>query len=156
MTCGNNHCVIPYILVQYWRSCMRSAHPHWFLFLGSVTRQSHFLYAIEFPWMVVRRKWMLWLFRWSWVCINVTPWEGQCFALIYLKAVQFTIAPLSFCEFLFNTNDIHMLGLCSFMLSTFEYLFVFQTKDMSFFIQHCKSRLWSPSRIHVNCSPCHS
>jgi hypothetical protein len=69
------------------------------------------------------------------------PLRGPMFALIYLKAIQFTIAPLSFCEFLFKTNDIHMLGLCSFMLSTFEYLFVFQTKDMSFFIQHCKSRL---------------
>lgn len=67
------------------------------------------------------------------------PLRGSMFALIHLKAIQFTIGPLSFCEFLFNTNDIHMLGLCSFMPSTFEYLFVFQTKDMSFFIQLCKS-----------------
>jgi hypothetical protein len=62
------------------------------------------------------------------------PLRGPMFALIHLKAIQSTIAPLSFCEFLFNTNDIHMLGLCSFMLSTFEYLFIFQSKDMSFSI----------------------
>jgi len=65
--------------------------------------------------------------------------RGSMFALVHLKAIEFTIAPISFCEFLLTTNDIHMLGLCSFMLSTFEYLFVFQTKDMSFFIQLCKS-----------------
>jgi hypothetical protein len=69
------------------------------------------------------------------------PLRRPMFALVHLKAIQFTIAPLSFCEFSFNTSDIHMLCLCSFMLSTFEYLFVFQTKDMSFFIQLCKSRV---------------
>lgn len=87
--------------------------------------------------------------------VSMWPLERANVCLISFES-NFTIAPLSFCEFLFNTNVIYMLGLCSFMLSTFEYLFVFQTKDMSFFMQHCKSRVWSPSRIHVNCSPRHS